>query len=257
MDAPTEAAISADATPERADGPGSDDADDGRGGRTVGPFGPATWMRALTLAVAFAFLGGAVGWAFGSRDRDPFNDVDVGFMQDMTVHHEQAVQMSKILLYKTGIDRSLRSFAEEFLGDQRFEQGIFNALLVRFDHPVTNPDETAMGWMGTPVPVLKMSGMATEAQLDKLRSAQGRDAEALFIAMMSEHHLGGFHMSDYAARHGKDRTVRNIARAILRNQRGEIFDLARTRVRLDLPIPSGYTDPTKDQRLNPLSTNHD
>ena len=219
--------------------------------------GPATWPRMFVFAVAFAFLGAAIGWAVGSREKDPFNKVDVGFMQDMTAHHDQAVQMSKMLLFKEGIDRDLRTFAEEFLGDQRFEQGIFNAFLTRFGRPVANPDGTAMGWMGAAVPVEKMSGMATAAQLNQLRDAQGAEAESLFIALMSEHHIGGLHMSYYETLHGKDKTVRNLAAAMLKTQRGEVFDLARARVRLRLPIPKGFTDPTKDPRLDPAATSHD
>lgn len=237
-----------------AGGPG----DDGEVRADLGPFGPPTWTRALILAVAFAFLGGAVGWVIGDHgDDDPFNAVDVGFMQDMTVHHTQAIQMSKILLFKNDIDRDLRAFAEEFLGDQRFDQGVFNAWLARAGHPVSNPDETAMGWMGPAVPALEMAGMATDEQMQELRDAEGAEAESLFIALMSEHHLGGLHMADYQVRHGHDLALTNFARGMLKIQRDEIADLARARSRLDLPFPDGFTDPLKDQRLNPLSLNED
>lgn len=223
-----------------------------------GPFGPATWPRALVLAAAVAFLAGVIGWQIGGRDDDPFNQADVGFMQDMVVHHDQAVQMSKMLLYKDGIDRDLQGFAEEFLADQRFEQGIFNALLTRFGYPVTNPDETAMGWIdGVPVPAQEMAGMATPEQMEALDHAEGVEAEALFIALMSEHHLGGLHMSDYEVRKGQDAQVRNLARNMLKNQRDEVMDLSRARKRLGLPIPDGFEDPTLDQRLHPLSLNED
>lgn len=224
-------------------------------GARGGPFGPATWTRALVLAVAFAFLGGAIGWVIGDRDEEPFNAVDVGFMQDMTAHHTQAVQMSKVLLFKNGIDRDLRGFAEEFLADQRFEQGVFNAWLARAGHPGARADETAMSWMGPAVPVDQMAGMATEEQMQQLRDAKGADAESLFIALMSEHHLGGLHMSDYQVRNGRDPALTNMARGMLNTQRDEVGDLARARNRLDLPFPEGFTDPTKDQRMNPLSLN--
>lgn len=248
-----------DGPPSSDEHAGPDDHPVVDGGRSGGggPLGPATWPRALVLAVAVAFLAGTIGWAIGGRDDDPFNDADVGFMQDMTYHHTQAVQMSKILLFKDGIDRELQAFAEEFLGDQRFEQGIFNALLTRFGHPVTPADELAMGWMGTPVPAAEMAGMATEDQMQALRDAQGEEAEALFIALMSEHHLGGLHMSDQVIRRGSDETVHNVATGMLKTQRDEVMDLARARERLGLPIPDGFEDPTQDQRLHPLSLNED
>lgn len=194
-------------------------------------------------------------WAFASDDDDPFNEADVGFMQDMIYHHNQAIQMSKILLFQEGIDRDVRAFAEEFISDQRFEQGIFNALLARFGHPVTNPDGTAMGWMGPPFPVDQMAGMATEEQMQTLRDADGDELVTWFIALMSEHHLGGLHMADVVIREGRDEALRNIARGMLSNQRDEILDLGRARERLGLPIPEGFGDPTTDQRMNPLSLN--
>ena len=36
-------------------------------------------------------------------------------------------------------------------------------------------------------------------------------------------------------------------------QRGEIIDIQRYRTRHGLPIPAGFEDPLKDQRLNPIS----
>lgn len=229
-------------------------------GRFSTALGPVTWLRALTLALAFAVLGGAIGWTVASSDDDPLSATDVGFMQDMDYHHTQALQMSKILLFKDGIDRNLNGFAEEILADQRYEQGLMNAILARFDYPVdpfsVDPElGTAMGWMGPEYPRDEMAGMATEAQMDELEAAEGDEAEALWIALMTEHHLGGLHMADYEARHGSDETVRNLAETMVSNQRSEVIDLNRYRTRKDLPIPEGFDDPMTDQRLNPLSLN--
>lgn len=214
------------------------------------------WSRVLVLVAAVAFLAGALGWAIGQRDQDPLSATDVGFLQDMGLHHEQAIQLSLLVLGKDGIDPDLRSFANEYILGQRFEQGIFNALLDRFGHS-SDPGETVMEWMGPGVPAADMAGMASEAEMEQLERLEGRDAESLFISLMSEHHLGGLHMADYEARKGQDRTVRNVALAMVRTQRGEVIDLDRYRERHDLPIPDGYEDPMKDQRLNPLSITGD
>jgi hypothetical protein len=61
-------------------------------------------------------------------------------------------------------------------------------------------------------------------------------------------------MADYAARHGQDKTTVNLAKAIVKNQRAEVIDYARYRTDSGLPIPKGFSDPTKDQRLDPLSS---
>lgn len=220
---------------------------------------PATlsWPKIAGLLLAVAFLGGAVGWAISQRDSaDRLSSTDVGFLQDMNFHHDQATQLSLILLHKADIDRDLRGFAQEFIVGQRFEQGVFNATLVRDDRSAYN-ERSAMGWMGRAIPRDRMEGLASEKQIGELRDAEGEDAEALFIALMSEHHLGGLHMADYEARHGKDAMTVNLAKAIVRNQRSEVIDMDRLRKRLDLPVPKGFEDPTKDQRLNPQTAHHE
>ncbi|MCU1353031.1 MAG: hypothetical protein JWM05_2240 [Acidimicrobiales bacterium] len=216
--------------------------------------GPLTAGRVVALVVALAFLAGAVGFVVGERRgaRDPLSATDVGFMQDMSRHHEQAIEMSLLLLGKPGIDPDLRSFAQEIVMDQRYEIGVMNATLDRFGHPVDTGSQ-AMDWMGPTVPTDKMPGLASAAQIDELTKATGPRAEALWIALMARHHLGGIHMADDEARHGHDRTVRNLALGMVKTQRGEIVDQDSARQRLGLPIPKGFTDPTKDPGLRPLS----
>lgn len=211
-----------------------------------------TGPKIAVLVVAVAFLAAVVGWRVGGRDDDPFSATDVGFMQDMGFHHEQAVQMSLLLNGKEDVPPELRGFANEIIVDQRFEQGVFNGILDRYGYSASAGEEV-MGWMGEPVARDDMPGLATDAQMEELKKATGRDAEALWIALMTEHHLAGLHMADYAARHGQDPTVRRMAKAMVVNQRSEVIDLDRYRRRNDLPIPDGFGDPLKDQRLNPLA----
>ena len=221
-------------------------------GRLTRWFGPMTALRVVVLVVAIAFLAGVVGWTASRKTSDPLSSTDVGFMQDMGYHHDQAVQMALMLLGKDDVSPTLKSFATEILLDQRYEQGMFNAILDRYGYSADAKDEV-MGWMGEPIPRDDMPGLATDAQLAELQKAKGRDAEALWIALMTQHHLGGLHMADWEARHGKDATTRNLAHAEVVNQRSEIIDMNNYRIRAKLPIPKGFDDPLKDQRLNPLS----
>jgi uncharacterized protein (DUF305 family) len=224
-----------------------------------GAFGPLTAGRAVALAVAFAFLAATVGYFVGNRtaDADPLRATDVGFMQDMIFHHDQANRMSLILLGKDDVRPSLHGYATEIIMDQRQQQGIMNATLDRFGYS-SSPGATSMGWMGhTPVPPEQMDGMASEQEIDELTKASGDRAEELWIAMMSEHHLGGIEMADVEARRGHDLTTRNLARSMVLNQRGEIIDLARYRTSNHLGIPKGFTDPLRDPRLNPASATSD
>jgi uncharacterized protein (DUF305 family) len=89
-----------------------------------------------------------------------------------------------------------------------------------------------MGWMGMPVPPAEMPGMATEQELELLRAARGRDADALFLQLMITHHRGAIHMASYAVDHADDADVRRLARRIVHNQQLEIEELQYTEGRL-------------------------
>src|SRR5829696_2055572 len=87
-----------DAPPPPADV--DDAADDGDGQRA--PSWHSPW-RLVVAALALLFLGGAVGYFISQRESTshPGADaVDVGFLQDMRYHHDQAVQMSLSYLQK-------------------------------------------------------------------------------------------------------------------------------------------------------------
>src|SRR4051812_17033710 len=84
-----------------APAPGPEDVAEEPAGSAPGWFGPLTWGRVLAVVLALAFLGGAIGYLIGHRsDGDPLSSTDVGFMQDMSAHHSQAVQMAILLLGK-------------------------------------------------------------------------------------------------------------------------------------------------------------
>lgn len=237
-----------------ADDPALDDLADPQEDRPL-PRAGLSGLQVVVLVAAVAFLVGAIAYVVGERrgGADPLSSTDVGFLQDMGYHHDQANQLSILLDGNQTVDPDLKSYAMEIIMGQRFEQGIFNATLDRFGHP-SDPGETVMGWMdGEEVPRDEMDGLATPAQVRQLRAAKGREAEALWIALMSEHHLGGLHMADWEYRHGKDTTTRNLALAMVKTQRGEIIDLQRYRTKHELPIPDGFGDPLQDQRLNPIS----
>ena len=49
----------------------------------------------IALIVATALIAGMIGWLIvDANDDEGGNAVDVGFLQDMRIHHEQAVEMA-------------------------------------------------------------------------------------------------------------------------------------------------------------------
>ena len=148
--------------------------------------------------VACAFLAGAVGYAVGVRqEKVPSNATDVGFLIDMSDHHDQAVTMA-LSTYNRTTDPTIRSFAQDVLIFQRYELGLMPAYLA--DHgavrPDFDPDRPAMGWMGHSMAAGTMTGMATDDQLAALQSATGRDLDVMFLDLMSAHHRGGIEMAE-------------------------------------------------------------
>lgn len=220
------------------------DGDDGRGGDVEpdevdvddAPPGGLTWSRVAVLGAALAFLGFAVAM-FVFRDTPPADDsVDVGFLQDMISHHEQALELAQLEL-TNGSDPAALSFAREVLIFQSKEIGSMERLLATWDATRGEPGrEDAMAWMGMTTPVEQMPGMATEEELDEMRDAQGTEADALFFELMADHHVGGIHMAEYAADNAKTSEVRDLAAVIGRNQAIEVNEFAQTAERLGLPV---------------------
>ena len=199
-------------------------------------------MRVRILFVmALLFLAGAVGYAAGDRESVPGRDsVDVGFLYDMLGHHEQAISLSKQELVN-GAEPRITSFAEEILFFQGYEMGLMTQQLRSWGHRRDQPPERAMAWMGHGVALEDMAGMASDAERAALAERRGRDADALFLALMIDHHAGGVHMADEAARRAGSRFVRELAGRVARQQRIEIGEMKAARDRLGMPAdPPGY-----------------
>ena len=200
-----------------------------------GPPSGLSWPKVVVLGAALAFLGFAFALFLG-RDRPPASDsVDVGFMQDMISHHEQAVEMAQTELVN-GSDPTVRAFAREILMFQSKEIGSMERLLADWDSGRGDPERQAMTWMGMPSAVDRMPGMATGEELDRLRAAQGTAADALFLDLMARHHLGGIHMSEYAADNAGTSDARDFAAIVGRNQAIEVNEYGLTAERLGLPV---------------------
>lgn len=197
-------------------GPG--DGDSSGGGASTGR--RPTWAQVILLALALAFLGGAVGYVVGKGRPPGEGSADVGFLRDMIDHHEQAVAMARLTIPKD-VDPITRSFADEVVLMQQREIGLMDALLDEWGHARGDLERRAMLWMGMDTSVAAMPGMQSEEAIAALREATGREADRLFLTMMRDHHIGGVHMADYAAEHAGSERVRTLARRMAEFQRAE------------------------------------
>jgi uncharacterized protein (DUF305 family) len=186
-------------------------------------------VLALILAVG---LGAIAGYFAGnSSSETAHNSVDTGFLQDMRIHHEQAVVMATIYLGAAPNGNStLRTIAREIMLEQQMETGRMVQLLRMFKAAETNESDQVMGWMGTPIPLSRMPGYATDAELEKLYQSRDSQADELFITLMIAHHKGGVHMAEYAAENGKNTEVIAFAELIVESQSSEVGELTRLQI---------------------------
>jgi len=227
--------VMAMATESRTDVPSPpvDDTDDDGGGHD--PWWHSPWRLAV-LGLALVFLGVGIGFAVKSRSamHPGAGSVDVGFLQDMRYHHDQATQMSLTYLQKPPAeqDPALRTIAAEILLEQQLEAGAMVQLLHEYGQPEANESGTGMEWMSMPLPIDQMPGMATPENIAALKAASGRDADILFCKLMIAHHQGGLHMAEYAAGQAKEPRVRELATSMMKGQVDEILELQQIQARL-------------------------
>ncbi|HET9770926.1 MAG TPA: DUF305 domain-containing protein [Acidimicrobiia bacterium] len=201
-----------------------------------------TPARLLALVAALLFLAGVVGYRIGQPDRPGAGSADVGFLQDMIVHHEQAIALS----YRTvneATDFEVRGFAKDILVSQQYEIGLMEAYLGRWGHPRDSGRTLGMAWAGTPHPKGAMIGMATAQELQALERATGPEVDDRFLRLMIAHHHDGVLMGEAVLDRGSDGDVRELATRIVTAQRSEISEMQATRRRLGLPpaeAPAGH-----------------
>lgn len=216
-----------------------DDVDvDGSGPPPRRRYGPRPWpigrARTVALIVALCFLAGAVGWWIGDPGKASFNDADVGFLDDMSYHHNGAIQLGFDFFEPTN-DEVLAQIAREVVTNQSQEVAIMNGLAGEAGHRASQDDGVVMDWMGPGIPVDKMPGMPTPEQLAALEAATGQQADDQFSRLMIAHHAAGIDMAKAEVARGSNPVVKRLAAAMASVQRTEIVEMNQRREKLGLP----------------------
>lgn len=177
------------------------------------------WLLLLLVGLAALLLGALGGYWLRAAQTPAAGSADAGFARDMSLHHEQAVQMAS-LVYDRSDDPAIRSLAYDILTTQQGQIGIMSGWLDAWNQPWTSAGPR-MAWMGMPTEGL-LPGMATPEQMAALRAATGAEAEVLFLEMMIPHHIAGVEMAEYALDHAGQEPVRLLARGIAEAQLLEV-----------------------------------
>lgn len=153
---------------------------------------------------------------------------EIGFAQDMTAHHQQALIMVQRL--DPGADPMVLRLARQIDQSQRTEVGLMLGWLRLANaapmsgHPMawmhTTPAHS-MPMPSQPAPST-MPGMASQSELDALATARGPAASVLFLQLMYRHHLGGIAMAQAADRQLASGAVKEEARAMITAQSEEV-----------------------------------
>lgn len=197
--------------------------------------------RALRTVVALTAIAAVVLGAFvvgritAPGIRTPSStSAAAGFARDMQVHHDQAVEMAFDIRDRSD-STDVRQLAYDIATTQARQSGQMYGWLSSWGLPQASP-EPAMTWMmrpaldgsaghdhgGPSAPPTTMPGYASYADIQRLQSLRGKDAEVLFLQLMIAHHRGGVEMAQAVLARTTQPEVLALARSIVRSQTAEI-----------------------------------
>ena len=153
----------------------------------------------------------------------PYSPADVKFMQDMIMHHAQAVEMTDLIDSHTE-NNELRSLGARISRSQSDEMNFMKRWLTARAQPISAPMSHGPG-MHMPNHEMLMPGMLSSKQMDALKNAKGKAFDQLFLKGMIQHHNGALKMvKDLfdSAGAGQDAELFNFASDVDSGQRAEI-----------------------------------
>lgn len=179
-------------------------------------------LTAVPLAVALALAGCASGGNGSMPGMDhsdgmssspsaevEFNSADSMFATMMIPHHEQAVEMSDMILGKTGVDEEVLELAEQIKAAQAPEIELMQSWLETWGEP--SPGEMNHG-----------DGMMSADDMAALEAAEGEEASRLFLEQMIVHHQGAIDMAETELEDGINPDALELAQTIIDAQTAEI-----------------------------------
>ena len=199
----------------------------GIGNRTTLPLAASATVAAAVIALAGCSNGtsgsGMSGMDHGNSGpatsstapaaAEDHNTADVTFAQMMIPHHAQAIEMSDLLLAKPDVPQQVAALATRIKAAQGPEIQAMTAWLKSWNQP------TDM------MPGHSMTGMMDDADLDRLRAAQGTEAARLFLTQMIAHHEGAIEMATSESTAGKNADAVDLSKSIAASQEAEIKEM--------------------------------
>lgn len=191
------------------------------------------------------------------------SEADVCFVEMMVPHHEQAVEMSEILLAKDGVWERGQRFARYIQTVQEQEVDAMTAWLTAWEVALTDTAEqvdaghAGHAGHGTAAPADAslmpscshdhgaMDGMLTAEEMESLRHADAALAQRLYLELMIPHHEGALSMAEEALAGAENTFVRSTATHVVQEQVSELESIRTMIAALDagdLELPATYVD---------------
>lgn len=166
------------------------------------------WWALGIFGVLVAF---GLGFLLARLSQPSVASADILFAQNMTVHHSQAVEMATNLYHRTN-DEGLRTMAYDIMLSQQGQIGMMQGWLELWNQPAAAP----LGAMQ------QMMGMATQEQVNALKTLPSPELEKQFLELMIRHHQGGVAMAQEELQKGSQPNVKRLADNIVKGQQAEI-----------------------------------
>ncbi|RDI35314.1 DUF305 domain-containing protein [Lentzea flaviverrucosa] len=148
------------------------------------------------------------------------NDHDVQFAQEMIAHHQQAVDMAKMVPGKS-TNPKVTDLAKRIEGAQDPEIKTMTAWLSKWGASPTASSMPGMdhGSMGSG------NGMMTAEEMTKLGQATGAAFDKMWMEMMIKHHEGAIAMAKTHIEKGSNADSKKLAQEIITAQQAEITEM--------------------------------
>ncbi|MFE9004680.1 DUF305 domain-containing protein [Streptomyces sp. NPDC007875] len=153
-------------------------------------------------------------------DDDSPNAADRSYVRMMIEHHAQALVMTDLATDRAG-SAKVKRLAERIAAGQKPEIEAMRAWQ-KTNGGAPKADESAHEGHDA-----KMPGMATAAELKRLRDAEGADFDTLFLKLMIAHHRGAVSMATDVLAQGNNIRVEEMAGDVIAQQSSEIRRMLR------------------------------
>ena len=155
------------------------------------------------------------------------NDAHTMFAQMMIPHHQQAVQMSEVMLAKDDLDPDVEELANKVVAAQGPEIDQLKNMLETWGEPTSMESGGMEGMDHGSDSGAGMEGMMTEEQMQELEAAEGAEAAEMYLTMMTAHHRGAIDMAQEQVAEGQNPQAIEMAQKVIEDQEAEIQEMDR------------------------------